>query len=371
MGKNLVLEVRATNFFGGPERQILAQAARGRNFSHHVVTFAEGRAENELAMECRKRGVPVSVIPSDHPFSPGQILKLRGVIRETGAKVVCTHGYKPAVLASLAVPGTGARLLPFARGHTRENAKVALFEGMERRVMRHSRIVVAVSEGYAEYLAGMGVPRERLRVVRNAIDPKAFTAGVPGREEARRLLGLTGDGPLIVTAGRLSPEKGHKDLLQAIALLSGRVPGARLSVLGAGPMQGELEAEARDRALSQVVFHGFRKDAPLFYSAMDLFVLPSRTEGLPNVLLEAFAFARPVAATAVGGVAEVVEDGVSGLVVPAGRPELLSAAMEKILLSPGRGASLGEAGLAGIRERFSFAVQAEALERVYAEALAV
>lgn len=370
MGKDCILHVRASNFFGGPERQILGHALAEKGFRHHVATFAEAGGRNELAAECEKAGVPVTVIPAEHPFSPGPVLALRALVRGQGVRVVCTHGYKPAVLCALAVQGTGARLLPFARGHTRENAKVALFERLELLVMAYARTVVSVSEGYAEYLAGRGISREKVRVVVNAIDTEAYTAGAPPRNEARKRLCVGEDEPLIVSAGRLSPEKGHADVLDAFALVARRVPRARLFLLGDGPERERLSARARDRGLSNVAFLGFRKDAPLFYSAMDLFVLPSLTEGLPNVVLEAFAFGKPVAATRVGGVPEVVEHGKSGLIVPAGAHGPLAEAMERILLSPDRGAAMGEQGRARVVMRFGFEAQARALAAVYAGLLA-
>jgi glycosyltransferase involved in cell wall biosynthesis len=157
-------------------------------------------------------------------------------------------------------------------------------------------------------------------------------------------LGISPEAPLAGTVGSLTPKKSHETLLRAARVARQRLPDLRVAVVGQGPLAGALRRRAAELAVEDAVtLVGYREDAARVASAFDLFVLSSRHEGLPVALLEAMAAGRPVVATRVGGVPEVVRDGSEGILVPPGDPEALAAAMVTVLADADLRARLGEA----------------------------
>jgi glycosyltransferase involved in cell wall biosynthesis len=178
--------------------------------------------------------------------------------------------------------------------------------------------------------------------------------------------------PLIVHVGNIRPLKGHENLIAAAARLRTTVPDFLIASVGGEKNPGDLDRVNASAAAAGVSDHirflGRRDDARSFTAAADLFVNPSDVEGLPLVVLEALALARPVVATAVGGVPSVVIDGETGRLVPPGDPDALAAAMAQVLADPG---TMGAAGAALVTERFGAAGMVAAYEKLYLEAARV
>jgi glycosyltransferase involved in cell wall biosynthesis len=157
----------------------------------------------------------------------------------------------------------------------------------------------------------------------------------------------------VVSAGRLSPEKGHAVLLEAFATIAPQMPDVWLVLLGDGPEYRRLAALADCLGVSRrVLFAGYRKDIAAIFQVMDFLVLPSHTEGLPMVILEAFACGKPVVATTVGGVPEVVRQGETGLLIPEGDVAGLRRAMCAMLMDQPARERMGKGAYAWVRERF-------------------
>jgi len=189
--------------------------------------------------------------------------------------------------------------------------------------------------------------------------------------EVLQRLGLPADSLLCISAGRLSPEKGHADLLQAIAEIGDRAAGWHFILCGDGPCMTRLEQQVRALRIQQrVQLAGYRTDIQHIFQAMDLFVLPSHSEGLPNVILEALSLGKPVIATSVGGVPEVIESGVNGILVPPHRSDLLAEAMIQCFSEYSRREAMGQSGRRTVQTRFTFEAQTRRLESIYAEILA-
>ncbi len=194
---------------------------------------------------------------------------------------------------------------------------------------------VAISGPIGAELRDAGVPAERILVVPNGVDVERFRpATADERAALRRSLGLP-EGPLVVYTGRLSPEKGVDVLVAAWPRVLARIPSARLWVLGDGAERARLgEAARRAGVADAIALPGPIADVSPFVRAADAAVLPSRTEGMPIALLEAMACAVPVVATAVGGSAEVLRDGVTGRLVPPEQPDALADAIVEALSDP-------------------------------------
>jgi glycosyltransferase involved in cell wall biosynthesis len=208
----------------------------------------------------------------------------------------------------------------------------------------------------------------RFVTVPNGISP---LAPGPGREAVRAALGLAPDAIVFLTVGSLTKQKAQHVLLEGFARVAAAEPRARLLVAGDGPRQGELEALAGALGVAgRTTWLGLRTDAPDLLDACDVFVLSSEREGMPMSILEAMRAGRAVVTTRVGGTAEVVVEGVTGLLSPVGDAAALGEAMRATASDPARRAAFGAAGRARWSERFTAERMVRATEAVYRDALA-
>lgn len=300
----------------------------------------------------------------------GEVLRLGAFMTRFRPDVVNPHLFRSVVVAA-----------PLARWH-RVRAVVETFHGREawrtgplRGSFLPDRLlagsvdrVIAVSEAAGEFLARVkGYPRRKVVIVPNGRDLSVFTPG-RDRDEARKELGVDRGTPLVGVVGRLETQKGHTYLLEAWPQLVAEFPDARLLVVGDGRLREALDAQARGLGVAgSVVFTGFRADVPRLLDAVDIVALPSLYEGMPLTAIEAAAMGRPVVATAVDGTPEVVDDGVTGLLVPPADPTALARALRALLRDPERARAMGGAGRRRALERFDLARHVEATARVYRE----
>jgi glycosyltransferase involved in cell wall biosynthesis len=225
----------------------------------------------------------------------------------------------------------------------------AMLAGLDNATARSSAALVAVSKDTRRAYENQGYPN-RIRVIYNGV--AAATADANGLREE---LFIPADAPLVAEVGRLCDVKGQRELIDAIA----RLPSVRAVLVGADLEQGgayerALRHHAEELGVTdRVVFAGHRDDAARIVAAADVFALPSWTEGLPLVVLEAMALGRPVVATTVGGTPELVADGETGLLVAPRDVEALTAALKRVLDDTELRRRLGEAGRRRVQERFS------------------
>jgi teichuronic acid biosynthesis glycosyltransferase TuaC len=185
-----------------------------------------------------------------------------------------------------------------------------------RWALRNADGVVAVSTALREKIVELGRPREEVRVITNGIDPRLFA--MMDRAEARRHLGLSQSADIAVCVAALRPVKGHKPLIQAIALLANRVPKLQLYLVGEGPLRAELESMITELNLKESVFLVGRKpnnDLKIWFNAANVCCLTSENEGWPNVLSESLACGTPVVATRAGGIPEIIDSPELGILV--------------------------------------------------------
>lgn len=291
----------------------------------------------------------------DGSRDPGMAERLAAQVLRSGASHIHAHfGGSASRTAMAASALTG---VPFS--FTMHGSDVYIYppDDLAEQCERAS-FVITVSEANRTFLLEQrGLPAAKVRVVRNGIRVGHFTARPPAPpHESARLL----------TVARLHPVKGLDVMLDALHAL--RDMSWQWTVVGDGPEHDTLVAQARRLGLSdRVHFAGARPhhDLPSAYQEADVFVLPSRSEGLPVVLMEAMASALPVVATRVGGVAEIVDDGVSGSLVPADDPASLADALRQVLSDPVRAMRMGHANRAKAAQAFSIDEQAKALMRLW------
>lgn len=366
-----LVHLTASTFFGGPERQMLGLAAAlPASVRTTVVSFAEGGRCAAFLAEAAGQGVPAVALRSDFPRVAASVGELAGVLRSSAADVLLCHGYKANILGRVAARRAGVPCVAVSRGWTAEDHKVRAYEWLDRRHLALMDHVVCVSDGQAAKVRRWcRVPERRLSVIRNAARPAVFERA--GAADPAALRGFfPGDIPVsnvVVAAGRLSPEKGFDVLTDAAAEVVRAEPSTGFVLFGEGAMRADLERRVAALGLAgRFVLPGFRDDLDSLLPAADVAVLPSFTEGLPNVALEASAAGVPVVATAVGGTPEVVADRETGLLVPPADPAALAAALLTLLRDPATRSRMGAAGRRRMRERFTFAAQADAYLALFA-----
>ena len=362
-----IVHLTASTFFGGPERQMLGLAhALPADCQTTFLSFAEGGRCHEFIKHIRWNGFLGEALTRDTPNLPAAAWELAARLRGTRADVVLCHGYKANLLGRLAAHTLGIPAVAIARGWTGESRKVQVYETADRLHLRYMDRVVCVSAGQARKVRRAGVPPGRTTVIRNAARlPETLEPAAEYRDQLQKLFFKPGE-RIVLGAGRLSPEKGVSVLIAAAQRVIAADPGARFAVFGEGTMRPTLQRQIDEADLNGLfVLPGFRGDLDRLMPSADLFVLPSFTEGLPNVVLEASAAGVPVVATAVGGTPEVVADGITGFLVPANDPVRLADGITHLLDDPEKRRRMGEAGRAHVRAWFTFEAQAESYLRLF------
>lgn len=267
---------------------------------------------------------------------------LRKILREEKRRaggaplVVHTHSSKAGILGRAAARAAGADVIihsihGFGFHGGQPEAVRRFFVGLERAASRWTDMFVAVSEenrklGMREGIFG----EDRCRVIRSGFDTGRFAAG--SREEGRRLLGLSGDGPVIGTVAVFKPQKAPLDFVEVARRVAGKVPAARFVMVGDGELRPEVEgALARASLTARFRLMGWRKEVPDILRAFDVFLLTSRWEGLPKVVPQALIAGVPVVATAVDGTREIVDDGKDGFLCGPGDVEEMADRVVAVL----------------------------------------
>ena len=277
----------------------------------------------------------------------------------------------PTTVGLLASPVTGLPLIvnPHACGSLGDVGVLSatpLGRLRLRAVVAHADAFVAVSRRIREELLHAGAPAHAVWEITNGVDTDRFSPATPSEKRVLRLvLGLEG-GPLVVFSGRLAPEKGVDVLLRAWPRVVDLVPGARLCVVGSGGDEAQLRDLARQLGVEgSATWAGGVLDAAPYTRAADLAVLPSRTEGMPVALLEAMSAGVPVVATSVGGSAEVLEHGRTGLLVPPDDPAALGAAIAEALRDDAASSRRADAARAHALARHAMPVVADRYVALY------
>lgn len=333
-----VLICVATDVIGGPGKGILQFMLTGSKFcpdlSLELCDFSfKGTPleEYEFSRTAIASGLRIRQINQHCLVDMSMPFQIKRHLKEGGFTVLQTHGYKANFLGMIVHKMTGIPWVAFAHGKTVENWKIRFYTRLDIFAMKRADRVVAVSKGlYEHQLKPAGIQQSRVRVVHNAIDADTIQPTVP-REQMRKELSLPQESFVIGVIGRFSPEKGQDIFVKAVAQASGIGTDLRVLFVGDGPEMDRVKSMARDLGIEdRLIFLGYRDDIPNLYQAIDVVVIPSRSEGLPNVLLEALAVGKAVIATDVGGIAEVIEHRENGILLPANDVTSLAAALEEI-----------------------------------------
>ena len=316
-----------------------------------------------------EQGIPVHTLGRGR-FDPRILGDLVRVGRERGARILHVHGYAAADFGRLAARRLGAALV--LHEHFAD-PRLPAYQGVADRLLAPlTDRAIAVSASTRDFLVKeRHVPAHRVRLIWNGapLDEFAPVAADVGRA-ARRSLGIAEDAMVVGTIGRLSEQKGHRYLVEAAPALLAARPRAHLLIVGDGDRMDELKTQAAALGVaSRLTFAGHRDDVRALLGAIDVFCISSTYEGTPLALFEAMAAGKAIVSTAVDGCREVLEDGVTGLLVPPRDPPALAAAIGRVMDEQSLRRSLGENARTA-SSRYDIKTCVAAMEALYDEVLA-
>jgi glycosyltransferase involved in cell wall biosynthesis len=334
-----VLSLIEATFVTGPAKSLMEFAAisanpsEGPSVKNVVATFQRPASGTTFLESAGRTGLEVDIIREGFPFDPGVIRQLREIIKKQRPHIIQSMNFKSHFLVRLLGVQRDFKWIAFHHGYTWTNFKNSLYNQLDRWSLRKADAVVTVCAPFARELEKFGVRPDRLVIQHNSIRPF-----VPEPQEQvvqiKSDLGIPDNAITLISVGRLSREKGHVDLIDALARVHADMSEKpfRLVIVGDGPERPALEKKVKELHLDEmVVFVGFQSNVAPYYQIADMAVLPSHSEGSPYALLEAMAAGVPIIATSVGGVPEIATDGENALLVNRQNPAQLAARILDLL----------------------------------------
>ncbi len=289
------------------------------------------------------------------------IFRLRSILRATSADVLIVNLGKDCWPATITAKLAGKRIVLI--GHRADRLK---------RVTRwllidHVNRIVAVSRFIRDWMVGYGIPFEKIQVIHNAVDFREFTSLYSERDQARKEFRIQADDVVIGFVGAMTEGKGIFELLKAFNVLAFGHPRLKLLYVGYGPDMEEIKKEAQVLR-GRVIFAGHRKDVARMYSSMDIFVLPSTSrEAFGMVLIEAMSMGKPVIATRIAGIPEIIEHRTNGLIVPPGDYSAMARAILELAEAPSLREKLALNAIESVALKFSDDVFGDSFTRLLKE----
>ncbi len=351
-------------------RELAASCSDFPEVQGSIVTFDRAQEPNDFISAAHAAGIEVDVIPERRRFDLAVLSTLKEVISQRAPEIIVTNSVKSHFLLWRSKLWKHTPWVAFHHGYTTTDRKMQVYNRFDRWSLPKADLVVTVCNAFAHELTAVaGVSPQKIRVQHNSIRP----ASAPPPEEVRVLrerLRITPDQHVILCVGRFSKEKAQADLIEAFVKLRQTNAGlnCKLLIVGDGPERAPLEAKARETAFAdRIIFTGQVADVRPFYAIADVFVLPSHSEGSPNVLLEAMAARVPMVATEVGGIPEIVENETSALLVRAKEPTALAAAIVRLLSDASLRVRLTDAAAELIARNHTPEQYVEALIKLYTD----
>lgn len=366
-----VLQVVTSLAVGGAQRHLLELLPGLRELAEIDLVYFR---DHDLRSEFEACVDGLTHIPMAGPIGAIQLPRLAALMRRGRYALVHTHLLRADMYGALAARGVGVRAIVSTKHNIEARLESASARALHALTTRPTRRTITISEAVARWAnQRLGVPRDRLEVIRYGLDPAPFTG--LNRAAARQELGVEAGVPVVLCPARLDPQKRHDVLLRAFAHVRRKLGNAQLfcageTQLGGPAYRARLLQLSDDLGLRDAVrWLGVRSDMPKLMAAADVVVLASDWEGLGLVVMEAAMAGRPVVATAVGGVPEIVEHDQTGLLVPRGDEHALASALSALLIDPEHRARMGAAARRHATETFDLAGMRAATRTLYANVL--
>lgn len=329
-----VLQIIAPTYLGGAENVVfsISRLIDPFHFKLYFCIFLNPKRDKNAFLE-KLNGFQsdVSIIYLDRPWLDFTYLfRLLRIVRKEKIDIIHTHGYMPTFFALPASKMTCTPIITTVHGWTASTRSLKIYECIDRKLLKYFDMTIPVSQQLQHTLIQNHVSLSKITLLHNIIWP-SLSASPQHVTELRQKFHIDPETLTLGAIGRLSKEKGHLYLLKAIPAIRKKFPNIKLLIIGDGDQRSELETYAlRHELNNEVIFCGFQDDIGPFYSLLDAYVLPSLTEGLPLTLLEAMHFEKPIVATNVGGIQEVLQQGLTGELVPPGDSSALAISILRL-----------------------------------------
>lgn len=356
----------------GSENHLLTLASH-LNRSQYRLTFCllveRGPDLSAYIAALEAVGVEVIRFPIRADLDPLLLWQLMRFLRAQRPDVVHTHLIHGDLYGTLATRLAGVPFVVSTKHNDDVFRQRGLCAWLDRTLARYQDRIITISYHLERfYVEVEGLPADKILTIHYGLDPCAFLQDAGEGVDVRSELGISADAPLVSVVGRLTEQKGHTYLLDAFAEVIQALPSAHLLVVGDGELRLALERQAARLGLrDSVTFTGRREDVPRIMMALDVLVMPSLWEGFGLVLLEAMAAGRPVVASQVSAISEIVVEGETGLLVPPADPKALAKALLTILVDPTLAVGMGHHGRARLEQEFTIGKMIEATDLVYSD----
>lgn len=353
-----ILHTESSKGWGGQENRTLKEAVGLKKMGVRVIIACP--PDSKLAKTGAENNIDIRTLKMENSISPFAIYSLLKIIKAEKTNVVCTHSGKDSMLGAIA--GRLSRIKP-AIVRTRHLA-LPITSRITYSLFPHK--VVTVSEYVRKYLVKeKRIPANKVVSIPTGVDLEWFAPDTV-KSVPKEVLSIPNDAPIVGTIAIFRRKKGHHTLLDAIPLVLKKIPNARFVFVGDGPQRENIERKIAElRIANNVILLGLRNDIPQILKTIELFVLPTLQEALGTSFLEAMAMRRPVIGTRVGGVPEVVKEGVSGILVEPEDPVALADTIIGLLNDKGQMKRMGDAGRRIVEEKYSIDVMVKSLFNFY------
>ncbi len=354
--KPKVLIIIATSIVGGPGKGLFQffDFAPRDEFDYLICNFSvKGKRGTDFEKEANRRNLNLHLLKQNHFYDPALISQTKDLVKSHNFNIIQTHGHKANFIARFVKRTIQIPWVCFVHGYTDEDLKIRLYNRIDRWAIKSAQRIVAVSEAMKAKLVKIGVPDQKITVIYNAIEDNGFYRDPPD-PELKKQFAANSDTLLVGVIGRLSREKGQRIFLEAWERVCRQVTNAKAILIGDGPDRKMLEGMCVQKGLQdKVIFLGHQVNPHPYYRVLDLVVMPSLSEGLPNVPLEALAHQKAIIATSVGGTPEIIQDGRNGILVKPGDPNALAGGILSLLGNSEKRNLMASNGPASLYPKFS------------------
>ena len=355
---------------GGPEKTILNSPRFIREYGYRAqvvyLTPPKDTFRESLMVRAQTAECPLSILDDNGPLDWRVVREIIRICKRCDIDLIQAHDYKTNAIALLVRRFHRCKLATMLHGWTDMSGRMPIYKKIDQWCLPGFEKLICVSEDLVKECRRLRIPEEKVHLVHNAIDTTAFSRTID-RNTAKSQVGAKLDRILIGSVGRLSPEKGFLPLITTVKRLQDAGLPIDLWIAGDGPQRSELQVRINELGIAESVkLLGQLSDTKLFYQAMDLFVLNSIREGLPNVLLEAMALQVPVIATKIAGIPNLVKNRITGrLIGPAAPIEVLADAILEHLRDPESSQKMVANARDMIESEFSFRKRMYSISMIY------
>jgi len=361
--------------FGGAEKVSLnfLQSVDRQLFDIYPILFFRPWEEDTSFLKELMRAnfpiykIPVSLGKQDFLWLIRRFKITFSILMENHFDLLHTHGYVADIIGIMTAKMLRVRTISTCHGFIENDKKLSRYNALDRLVLRFCDTIIAVSADIQRSLTDCGIKANRIKVIPNAVRTDIDKSSLLNqRQEARQLFGFSEEDCVLGYVGRLSPEKGLTYLIESAALARNANCPVKMLIIGEGPEQGELRNTVKRRGLeSHAVFAGFQTIIDGLLPAIDIFILPSLTEGTPMSLLEAMAYGIPAIASTVGQIPEIIDSGKSGILVRPEDAEQMKDAIVFLCNKPSVRESIGKAGRKKVKRHFDIKNWTRKIENEY------